>query len=324
MNKFFVFLLFVFVTFNGFCEKKPLMDKGIEYLCSLETENLSGKVKEMILFKQVVIDQEYKSKVKLKSKIFNSAGRLLYDEVLEDNGKLHVFDSVIYNNTNHVAEFITTFKYDKPTEWGDRHIKYIYDVKKNQISASSVQRFIRGDFNTTSQEQILTTYDSLLNTIKEVRIPNNDTSQITITKYFYNDFGKYISATHYLKSKLSKREYSEEEVFDGNKNLIKQVFYDDGKINYSRELKYDNNLKKQLTETSADSIVRVTKFNVNGLPIEKQTYIKGILQKDDFYQFKYDDQNNWIEKKILSQDLIKGEKEAKLTSIETRVITYFE
>jgi hypothetical protein len=325
MKKTVVFLLFVFFTQNGFCEKKPLIDKGVEYMCSLETENLSGKVQKMILFKQEVNDQEYKSKIKFKSKIFNSTGRLLYDEVLEDNGKLHVFDSVIYNNKNLVAEFKTAFKYDKPTEWEDHHIKYIYDEKKNQISASSVQRFIRGGFNTTSQEQIITTYDSLLNTIKEVRIPDNDTSQITIRKYIYNDFGEYVAAMHIFKSKVSKTEYSEVRNYDENKNFTKQIFYIEGKLNYIREFKYDkNNHKELLTETSGDSIIKITRFNDNGLPIEIQNYKKKNLQSDQFYQYKFDDKNNWIEKKILSQDIIKGEKEANLSSIETRVITYFE
>lgn len=325
MKKNVVFLLFLFFTQNGFSEKKPLVDKGIEYMCSLETENLSGKVKEMTLFKQEVIDQEIKPKIKYKSKIFNSTGRLLYDEKLEDNGRIHVFDTVIYNNKNNVTEFVTAYKYDKSTESGNYHVKYIYDEKKNQITTNSVQQFIIGDFNTTSQEQIITTYDSLINTIKELSITNNDTSQITIRKYIYNDFGQYISATHYTKSKISKSEASEEEVYDGNKNMIKQAIYYDGKLNYIREFKYDrNNLKEQLTETLMDSSVFVTKFNLKGLPIEKQNYKKEILQSDEFYQYKFDSQNNWIEKKVLKQDLIKREKEAKLTSIETREITYYE
>jgi len=320
-------LLFIFIVSiqNVFCEKKLLIDKGVEYMCSLETENLSGKVQKMIHFKQEVINQEIKPKIKYKSKIFNTTGLLLYDEKLEDNGKLHIFDTVIYNSLNQVGELITFFQYDDHLKWSNDHYKFNYDEKNNQITAKLLHRYVNGNFKEFSIEQIITTYDSLQNEIKELRIPNNDTSQTTINKYLYNDFGEYISVTHFTKSKLGESEASEKELYDENRNMIKQEIYYDGKLNYTSEFKYDkNNLKEQLTETSADSIVRVTKFNDKALPIEKQTYKKGSCQKDEFYQYQFDNKNNWIEKKVLSQDIAKGEKEAKLTSIETRVITYFE
>jgi hypothetical protein len=325
MNKFIVFIFLILVALNGFCEKRPLVNKGVEFLYSLEEENLLGKVQEMTLFKQEVIGSNYKPKIKYKNKVFNAAGRLLHDEKLEDNGKLHVIDSVFYYN-NHVSELRTVFKYDNPTEWGNHHFKYIYDDDKNQITASLVQRSVRGDFKTTSQERIITTYDSLQNAIKEVRISNSDTT-VTISKYTYNDFGKYTAIYHTYKTKSKTYEYSEIEDYDSNQNMTKQEFFDGGKMNYARYLKYNGSGKydiESLREILNDSVSSITLYGPNFLQIEKKMFKRSELQTCESYQYKFDSQNNWIEKKVLTQDFSKGESEAKLILVETREISYYK
>ena len=327
MNKFFIFLLFVFFIQNVFCEKKPLIDKAIEYQTSMEMDNLCGNVKEMVHFQQKIINGKIDSLRPYRKTQYNENKKLIYEEQYFTYGA-KLFDysyTFFYDGFNRLIRRIYFSPYYKA---GNFESNYKYIDEKNRIEQYTIE-----DYSGKSRDKkpveynriVLSEFDSLQNSIIEKSIYNNDTT-ITTRKYIYNSFGKYTAVFNTYKTKSGIQEDNEEDTYDGNKNITKQVFFNkDMKIDYGRELKYNEKNKiESLSESFGDTIITITKFTEKILPLEKRTSKKGILQSDEFYQYKFDDKNNWIEKKVLSQDFSKGEKEAKLTSIETRVITYFE
>jgi len=325
MRKIFI-IIFIISIQNVFCEKTLLRNKILDYQCSLESDNLSGNVKEMLHYRQRVINENLDSLKLYRKKQYGVNKYLISEENYGDNMSKQVeySQSFLYDDFNRVIKQVTYFWINKKS---CSDVSYKYTEKQNRIEFFDIEDNLVEKRNRASVKyDIVGTVenDSLQNPIIENVIQNNDTS-LTTSKYIYNCCGKYTTVFHQYKNKLGLNKYSEEYFYGQNQMITKEVLFDKNIVNYVREIKYDkNNLIEQLTEILKDSSVRITRFNDKALPLEKQFYKKGILQTDEFYQYKFDVNNNWIEKKVLSQDITKGEKKAKLTSIETRVITYFE
>jgi len=254
--------------------------------------------------KKLVYEEEYYSKYGAKQ--FDDSYTYSYDSLNRPIKKISVVP--FYEK----AYFETNYKYFDEKNRIEQYAIEDYSGKNHDNKPIKYDRIVFAEL------------DSLQNTICEKTILNNDTS-ITNSKYIYNSFGKFTAGYHSYKTKSGIDKYREEEAYDDNQNITKQVFFNKDKANYARYLKYNNaNKLESLTESFGDTILNVTEFSDKILHIEKQTFKKGILQTDEFYQYKFDNNNNWIEKKVLTQDNSKSEKEFSLTSIETRVIYYFE
>jgi hypothetical protein len=328
MKKFFLFFISSFILQYGFCEKKPLTDESLDFQCSLEMDNLSGNIKEMTHYRQNMINGKIDSLRLYRKTRYNKNEKLVYEEEYFSKYGAKQFDNsytFTYDDFNRPIKKISVVPFYKDAYF---ETNYKYIDESNRIEQYAIEDYSgkNHDKKPVKYDRIeLAVFDSLQNPIYESSIQNNDTT-ITIRKYIYNSFGKYTFVFNTFKTKSGIQEDNEEDAYDVNQNITKQVFFNkDKKIDYGRELKYnENNKVESLSESFGDSIVNVTRFSDKLLPIEKQLYKKGILQTDEFYQYNFDNKNNWIEKKVLSQNIIKGEKEAKLTSVETRLISYFE
>jgi hypothetical protein len=323
-----IFLLFVFFTQNGFCEKKLLVDKALEYQTSMEMDNLSGNVTQMQHFQQKIINGKIDSLRPYRKTQYNENKKLIYEEQYFTYGAKE-FDysyRFFYDDFNRQIKRLWYSPAYK-TAYFETNYKYLDD--KNRIEQYSIE-----DYTGKSRDKKPVVYnritlinlDSFQNSVIEKSIYNNDTT-ITTRKYIYNNFGKYTAVLSISKRKSGIDKCSEVDDYDSNQNIIKQEFFSNDKIDYARYLKYNGTSEydvESLTELNNDSLFTVTKFEKKFLPIEKQTLKREKLLTSEIYQYKFDSQNNWIEKKVLSQDFSKGEKEAKLTSIETREIKYYK
>jgi|GEM_PF-189584 len=242
--------------------------------------------------------------------VFNRQGQELENyEYITSDGRLSSIDRYIYDYENKMIERthhdsdssqITkfTYKYDDRgnmieengyTSYGRQHVKhtYKYDGNGNKIEYN--------DYRTDGRlyKRKVYKYDNQSNKIEFVDY-DSDGNVCRKDIYKYDDRGH----------KKEKKCYdSDGKVFfnsfykcDDYGNIIEDVFYLFGELNYIITYKYDKNA----------NIIEETRYNADGSLKEKSTYI-----------YKFDNKENWVKKIIIFNNGIPA-------IVIEREIEYFE
>lgn len=313
-----VFTLLGLVLICSCSSKKALELNDFTLANSLEKENLFGPVKELIYYKQKVTPD---SRDKVNNPIiyrtykFADYGKVYYEEYRNDSGDIEEITESEFNDihllTNRkVRNFRTAANIVDTLEYDNENHQLIYKAKVDE--------------NPNHNAMQISTFDDFLNIIKAVSIQFNDTSTTTFDCE-YNDQNKVIKKKQTSFGRMSSEDYFYEYKYNTNGDLIEFILKTKDNEIVKNIVEYDNENHQKKSSNFIDGVLKEEKlYDLFKNPISVKLYKNNVLEKESKLEYKYDSQNNWIEKKEFMKDYSKKTVVFSPTIIETREIKYYE
>lgn len=316
MERFVLTLLGLVLIFNCSC-KKPIALNDDILANSLKKENLTGKVKELALYKSTVTNSENLTKDTsfiFRRMQFNEFGKVFNEEYYDEFGKIVESTISEFNDINLLANRKVK-NYKTSTNIVD---SLEYDNENQQITYIA-----KVDNDRNHDVTKITTFDKFLNIIKTVTIQFNDTST-TIFNCKYDNQGKVIYKTQTILNRPSSNEYFYEYKYNANGDLIEFILKTKENEKMKNIAEYDNDLIRKSSQFIDGMLKEEKLYDKHSNPISVKHFNKNELEKELMFEYKYDIHNNWNEKKEFMKDYSKKAVEFLPTIIETREIKYYE
>lgn len=281
-----------------------------------ERDNLFGKVKLLEQFKANVIDFESgeseKPLLTLK-KIYTNFGEISFQEHCDGFGKALQYIKNEYNGKHQRIKSVSE-NYSMPSKSEETDE---FDHDGNLVLANVI-------FNDSIHFKASLEYDSLGHLIAQTNIQDNDTARVRF-EYKFNCNGKTLMKKKIEKGKYGNHEFINEFKYDQNGNIIEIInkFGYSGKTKLIYEYNGHDRIKKT-TQYQSAQIEKETSFDKYYNPLLIKFYASATLNKELSYEYDFDKQGNWIERKVFMKEYSGKDKKILPIFTETRKIEYFE
>ena len=348
MKYIFNFLLLFVLIFNTNCASKRNMSPSIN---DIKFYNLNGKVNtikteifqiteknDTIKVREIEGPLPSEKNYTLK---FNKIGKLLYSKEFYPNGKLKYEKDYEYDDKNRIKKYKEIDYYGKTSFY---EYEYIYDSNDSlskmifsgnngfkqiyKVTRDKKNRPIKGEriINDTTKYIYEVKYDKKNNTIQETEYESitNHKKLLKKTERTFSKHNRNIKEVITDNRFLMPNKFENQLILDRKKRLIiaRYVVENDSADQYLRQTYYKNGKIKTYKSYYYGNPPFIMEHHndKNGNPIEA-TYTKIISDKKRIvekskFKYKYDKNNNWIEKIIYNED--------KPTYIIKRNITYYD
>lgn len=299
-------LLLVFVLFCSLTIDNGLFAKKTDW----NVENLFGKVKS------VVSDiQTGKSSKITKSKYgFTDYGNYSSIEDYDNFGEKSFTSIFEYNISN---QLITLLQFSAP----ERTTKTVFNYVDNlAIYSCSADVFINDD-NIPEKQMI---FDDKGSMIKLISKKNRFEERNEIAyKFKYSQSGKILMCRQ--SDNMGKNKKTRKYKLDKNDNLTKAVVktFFSKKSKFKTEFKYKNNKLISAKNYINGEINQIIEFDTNRNEILKEVFVNSKITEKLTFEYKFDAQKNWIEKKTFKTDYATEDEQPLLFELETREIVYY-
>ncbi len=309
-----IFILFGFILFSCSTKNEPaILDDDVVSL-TLKNLLLQGKVKEYTLYKLDCLHYENdknQSPIIVSKAVFSNFGKLLSSEYYNSHGKLIKTSHCEYNR---FKQKIKEVENDL-----ERNIEYVeiieYDNKSKNITISH-----RNKYNKT---KFCYSYNHYKDVVKIITYNSNDTT-ISLFNYKYDSTGKVLEMESQDQNN-SELEFLYNQKYYYNSNSKQIILNRAGGGKLTQTFKYkDDKILKSLTNYRNDNLSQEKFFDQYSNPVLIKNYSDQGLKDIVKFEYRYDQQNNWIEKKEYIKDYKKEENKFSLSSIETRMIKYYK
>ena len=260
-----IFFAFILTSFISSYSQTMGQDNDILKL------NLKGNIKQIKQFTYVAIERfGVIQKGELQPNIFFP----------ENQNIILVFDNNGYINER--QNFDKAGIYSSKTE---------FNYNEQKIIISAIEYNSKGRINYS----LKSIYDAEKMTVKSIKNYSTDYSVQTID-YYDNSYSKIKSDWYRENGKLSSRTIFK---YDKKGNIIEENIYTaDGKLYEKTQNVFNKEGYKieKITSDKSDQRNDYLKYDDFGNIIEEYSNKKGILVNKYIYKYKFDSQNNWIER----------------------------
>jgi len=313
--KIYTIIFFVLILIIGCTNNVEKRIKYGDFENDWERDYVFGQVRSIKQYKANVIDFEsgnIEEPIIEYKKNYTNFGKVIDHEIFDNFGKLIQLTKNEYNNKEQRVKSISE-NYLIPSKTIETAV---YNEKGEQIIANIVM-------DDTLNFKAMLDFDNHGNLVSQINNQNGDSTSMSF-EYKYNDRGNILWKKQIEKSEFGTNEYINEFKYDQFGNLIELFFKSELSGDMKSIYEYDQkNRIKKVIQYKLGQIENETLFDKYYNQILVKYYNEGTLNKEMKYEYVFDSNGNWVERKAFIKENSNTAKKFILIFVETRKIEYY-